>query len=350
MSMDLQQDILFSAHHGLAKVLLNRPKALNALTLEMCHALEAQLRAWTEDETVAAVVVKGAGDKAFCAGGDIRRLSEAARAGDDHPYRFWADEYRLNALIKHCPKPYLALIDGIAMGGGVGLSVHGRYRVVSEHALFAMPETGIGFFPDVGGSYFLPRCPGEIGLYLGLTGHRLKAADMLYAGIATHLIHRLRLPAFELALAEAPGEVASVLARFAEDPGPAPLVAQQAEIDDLFGRPSLEAVMAAVAAGRTEFARQTHELLMRKSPTSLALAFRAIRAGATLDIDGCLRMEWRMASHVPRHLPDFHEGVRAVIIEKDNRPRWSPPLLADLDPAVIEMFFALPEGGELELY
>ena len=136
MSMDLQQDILFSAHHGLAKVLLNRPKALNALTLEMCHALEAQLRAWTEDETVAAVVVKGAGDKAFCAGGDIRRLSEAARAGDDYPYRFWADEYRLNALIKHCPKTYLALIDGIAMGGGVGLSVHGRYRVVSEHALF----------------------------------------------------------------------------------------------------------------------------------------------------------------------------------------------------------------------
>ena len=348
--MDLQQDILFSAHHGLGKVLLNRPKALNALTLEMCHALEAQLRAWTEDETIAAVVVKGAGDKAFCAGGDIRRLSEAARTGDDYPYRFWSDEYRLNALIKHYPKPYLALIDGIAMGGGVGLSVHGRYRVVSEHALFAMPETGIGFFPDVGGSYFLPRCPGEIGLYLGLTGHRLRAADMLYAGIGTHLIHRLRLPAFEQALAEAPGEVASVLTRFAEVSGPAPLAAQRAEIDDLFGRPSLEAVMTAVATSATEFARQTHELLMRKSPTALALAFRAIRAGRALDIDGCLRMEWRMASRVPRHLPDFHEGVRAVIIEKDNRPRWSPPLLADLNPAVIEMFFAPPEGGELELY
>jgi enoyl-CoA hydratase len=348
--MDLQKDILFSAQHGLGKVLLNRAKALNALTLDMCHALEGELRAWAENDGIAAVVVKGAGDKAFCAGGDVRRLSEAARAGEDYPYRFWSDEYRLNALIKHYPKPYLALIDGIAMGGGVGLSVHGRYRVVSEHALFAMPETGIGFFPDVGGSYFLPRCPGEIGLYLGLTGHRLKTADMLYAGIATHFVRRLRLPALEHALAAAPGEIEVVLARFAEDPGPAPLAAQRAEIDDLFGRPSLEAVMAAVAAGTTDFTRKTHELLLRKSPTSLALTFREIRAGAELDIDSCLRMEWRMASRVPPHLPDFHEGVRAAIIDKDNTPRWSPPRLAEVDPAAIEMFFAPAERGELELY
>lgn len=348
--MDLQQDILFSASHNLGKVLLNRPKALNALTLDMCHALEAQLRAWREDARIAAVLVKGAGDKAFCAGGDIRHLSENARAGDDYPYRFWADEYRLNALIKHYAKPYLALIDGIVMGGGVGLSVHGRYRVVSEHALFAMPETGIGFFPDVGGSFFLPRCPGETGLYLGLTGHRLRAADMLYAGIATHLVHRHRLAELEHALAEAPGEIEAVLARFAEDPGPAPLAADRAEIDDLFGRPSLEDVMTALAAGETEFARRTNALLLRKSPTSLALAFREIRAGTKLDIDGCLRMEWRMASRVPGHLPDFHEGVRAIIIEKDNAPRWSPPRLAEVDPAKIEMFFAPSEHGELELY
>lgn len=348
--MDLQEDILFSAQHGIGKVLLNRPKALNALTLDMCHALEAQLRAWAEDAEIAAVVVKGAGDKAFCAGGDIRHLSENARAGADYPYRFWSDEYRLNALISHYPKPYLALIDGIVMGGGVGLSVHGRYRVVSEHALFAMPETGIGFFPDVGGSFFLSRCPGQIGLYLGLTGHRLRAADMLYAGIATHLVHRHRLPELEHALAETPQEIDAVLARFAQDPEPAPLAADRAEIDDLFGRPSLEAVMAALAPGTTAFARKTHELLLRKSPTALALAFREIRAGAALDIDGCLRMEWRMASHVPGHLPDFHEGVRAVIIEKDNAPRWSPPYLAEVDPAKIEMFFAPSEHGELKLY
>ncbi|HEY2113217.1 MAG TPA: enoyl-CoA hydratase/isomerase family protein, partial [Dongiaceae bacterium] len=156
-------DILFSSGGGLGHVLLNRSQALNALTLDMCHALDAQLRAWAKDDGIAAVVVRGAGGRAFCAGGDIRKLSEAAQAGDDYAFRFWHDEYRLNALISHYAKPYLALIDGIAMGGGVGLSVHGRYRVASEHAIFAMPETGIGFFPDVGGSYFLPRCPGQTG-------------------------------------------------------------------------------------------------------------------------------------------------------------------------------------------
>ncbi len=345
----MDPDILFSQQNGLGQVLLNRPTALNALTLEMCHALEARLRAWAEDEAIAAVMVRGAGERAFCAGGDIRRLSKAAEAGDDYAYRFWHDEYRLNALIGHYAKPYLALIDGIAMGGGVGLSVHGRYRVVSEHALFAMPETGIGFFPDVGGSYFLPRCPGQIGLYLGLTGHRLKAADMLYAGIATHYVPRARLPALEQALAAAPREIEDVVARFAEHPGRAHLPGRQAEIDDLFGRPSLEAILAALAASDTEFARHVSETLARKSPTSLALTFREIRAGASLDIDDCLRMEWRMASHAPGHLPDFHEGVRAVIIEKHNKPSWSPARLADVDHAAIDAFFAPAARGELDI-
>jgi enoyl-CoA hydratase len=346
----MEQDILFSAQNGLAKVLLNRPHALNALTLEMCNALEAQLRAWASDERIAAVLIRGAGERAFCAGGDIRRLSETARADDDYPYRFWADEYRLNALINHYPKPYIALIDGIAMGGGVGVSVHGRYRVVSEHALFAMPETGIGFFPDVGASYFLPRCPGQIGLYLGLTGHRLGAADMLYAGIATHFVHRARQPALVHALDGAPDEAATVLARFGDSPGPAPLAEHRAEIDELFGRPSLDDIMAALAASQTAFARQTRETLARKSPTALALAFRALRAGAALDIDDCLRLEWRLASRAPTRLPDFHEGVRAIIIDKDNTPHWSPPCLSDIDPAVIEGFFAPAERGELALY
>jgi enoyl-CoA hydratase len=345
----MDSEILFSSVGGLGQVLLNRPQALNALTLEMCHALEAQLRAWAKKDAIAAVVVRGAGERAFCAGGDIRRLSEAAQAGDDYAFRFWHDEYRLNALISHYAKPYLALIDGIAMGGGVGLSVHGRYRVVSEHALFAMPETGIGFFPDVGGSYFLPRCPGQSGLYLGLTGHRLKAADMLYAGIATHFVPRARLPALDAALSATPEEIESVLARFAEDPGAAYLPSHQAEIDDLFGRPGLEAILAALAASETEFARHVSETLARKSPTSLALAFREIRAGAALDIGDCLRMEWRMASHAPGHLPDFHEGVRAVIIEKHNKPSWSPARLADVDPASLDAFFAPAARGELDI-
>jgi len=345
----MDPDILFSQQNGLGQVLLNRPKALNALTLEMCHELEARLHAWAADDAIAAVVVRGAGGRAFCAGGDIRRLSEAAEAGDDYAYRFWHDEYRLNALIGHYAKPYAAIIDGIAMGGGVGLSVHGRYRVVSEHTIFAMPETGIGFFPDVGGSFFLPRCPGQIGLYLGLTGHRLNAADMLYAGIATHFVHRARLEALDEALAATPAEIDAILARFAEHPGPAHLPGHQAEIDDLFGRPSLAAILAALAASDTEFARHVSETLARKSPTSLALTFREIRAGASLDIDDCLRMEWRMASHAPGNLPDFHEGVRAVIIETHNKPNWSPAQLADVDHAAIDAFFAPAARGELDI-
>jgi enoyl-CoA hydratase len=343
-------DIFFTREGGLAKVVLDRPAALNALTLEMCQALEASLRAWERDETVAAILIRGAGGKAFCAGGDIRRLAEAARAGDDYPGRFWSDEYRLNALIKHLTKPYVAIIDGIAMGGGVGLSVHGSHRIASEHALFAMPETGIGFFPDVGASYFLPRCPGRVGLYLGLTGARLKAADMIHADIATHFVRRANLDGLEAALAQSPGDIAGVLARFAEHPGPSSLAEDRPEIDRYFSEPSLETVLAALEASSDEFARRVRDALAGKSPTSLALAFRELRLGESLAFDDCMRLEWRIASRVPRHLPDFLEGVRAIIVDKDSRPRWSPARLADVDPDAIEDFFAPAEGGELPLY
>ncbi len=344
-----EPEVVFSRDGALGRILLNRPQALNALTLEMCHAIEARLRAWAVDPSIAAVAVRGAGDRAFCAGGDIRRLAEAAKAGEDYPYRFWRDEYRLNALIKHYPKPYVAIIDGIAMGGGVGLSVHGSHRVATERAVFAMPETGIGFFPDVGASYVLPRCPGEIGLYLGLTGCRLKAADMVYAGLATHAVRRARLGEVEAALVARPGNPDEALARFAEEPGPAPLADDRAEIDRLFAHDTLPAVMTALAESGSPFGERTRALLAEKSPTSLALAFRAIRAGAGLAFDDCLRMEWRIASRAPTHLPDFHEGVRAVIIDKDNRPRWSPADLGAVDPAAIDAFFAPSEHGELPL-
>ena len=345
----MDPDIVFTRTGSLGKVLLNRPKALNALTLEMCHALEAQLRAWGADDRIAAVTVRGAGDRAFCAGGDIRRLSQAAQAGDDYPYRFWADEYRLNALIKHYPKPYVALVDGIAMGGGVGLSVHGSHRVATERALFAMPETGIGFFPDVGGSYFLSRAPGRIGFYLGLTGARLTSADMLYAGIATHGVPRARLETLEQALSAA-GDVDSVLARFAGHPGSASLEDHRAEIDFLFAGANLRDIIGKLDASESAFARRTRDMMAEKSPTSLAIAFRQIGEGRRLDFDGCMRLEWRIASRVPKLLPDFHEGVRAVIVDKDNKPRWSPARLEDVDPSRIDAFFAPVDGGELQLY
>jgi enoyl-CoA hydratase/carnithine racemase len=345
----MEQPVIFTRRGGTGEILLNRPQALNALTLDMCHALERQLRDWAADDALRAVVIQGAGGKAFSAGGDIRRLAESARAGDDYPYRFWADEYRLNALIKHYPKPYVALIDGIVMGGGVGLSAHGRFRVVTERAVFAMPETGIGFFPDVGGSFLLSRCPGETGLYLGLTGARLKAADMIYAGIATHHVPQGRLAAVHDALSAEPAHVPDVLARFAEDPGPAPLAVERAAIDRLFAGGSLTGLLAALAADEGEFARQTARTLAAKSPTSLALTFREIREGARLSFDDCLRLEWRIASRVPRHLPDFREGVRALIVDKDNKPRWSPARVEEVDQATIDAFFAPTPLGELQL-
>ena len=346
----MEPEIVFSRAGGIGRVLLNRPKALNALTLEMSHALEDQLRGWAIDEGVQAVLVRAAGDRAFSAGGDIRRLYEAGKSGSDYPYRFWADEYRLDALIKHYPKPYIALIDGIVMGGGVGISIHGSHRVVTEHALFAMPETGIGLFPDVGGSYFLPRCPGRIGLYLGLTGARLKAADILHAGLATHYVPRARLDALERALAADAASVHEVLAAFAEDPGPAPLAHEQAEIDRLFGGENLAALVSALAVDAGRFARRQAETLATKSPTGLHLTFRQLRHGAELAFDDCMRMEWRMVSRVPQELPDFYEGVRAVVIDKDYQPRWSPARLEDVHPAMIDRFFAPSPHGELALY
>jgi enoyl-CoA hydratase len=346
----MEPEIVFSRAGGIGRVLLNRPKALNALTLEMSHAMESQLRAWAGDHAVRAVLVRGAGERAFSAGGDIRRIYDEGRAGGDYPYRFWADEYRLNALIKHWPKPYVAFIDGIVMGGGVGVSVHGSHRVASEHALFAMPETGIGLFPDVAASYFLPRCPGRIGLYLGLTGTRLKAADQLYAGLATHHVPRARLDALEAALARQPENIDEVLSGFAADAGPASLVEQQADIDRLFAGATVEAILAALEADGSSFARSTAGTLATKSPTSLKLAFRQLSLGTGLSFDDCVRMEWRMVSRAPTALPDFYEGVRAAVIDKDNKPRWSPARLEDVDAAAIEAFFAPSPRGELELY
>lgn len=346
----MEPEIIFSRAGGIGRVLLNRPKALNALTLEMSHALEGQLRDWATDQAVRAVVVRAAGERAFSAGGDIRKLYEAGKSGGEYPYRFWADEYRLDALIKHYAKPYVAFIDGIVMGGGVGISVHGSHRLVTEQALFAMPETGIGLFPDVGGSFFLPRCPGQIGLYLGLTGARLKAADMLHAGIATHYVPRARLDVLEKALAADADSIEQVLAAFAGDPGPASLALEREEIDRLFAGESIAAILSALTADGGAFAHRAAQALATKSPSALHLAFRQLRAGARLAFDDCLRMEWRMVSRVPTELPDFYEGVRAAVIDKDNKPRWSPARLEDIDPAMLDRFFAPSPRGELELY
>lgn len=347
----MTDEIQFSVRNGVALILLNRPQALNALTHTMCVPLERHLRDWAADPVVKTVIIKGAGEKAFCAGGDIRKLADRGPEGADYRKRFWHDEYRCNTLIGEYPKPFIALIDGIFMGGGVGLSVHGSHRIVSEHALFAMPETGIGLFPDVGGTYFLPRCPGEIGMYLGLTGARLRGADLLTAGAATHFVRRERMAALEEALvAAAPGntaEVDAVLEKLVADPGPSPLAELRPKIDALFGRDSVPAIIRALEADGSDFAKEQLKFLSGKSPTSMKLTFAQLRRGRSLSLRDCMKLEWRMCNHVAvGH--DFYEGVRAVIIDKDHKPHWQPPTLDAVPDSDIERYFEPVAGGDLQ--
>jgi enoyl-CoA hydratase len=340
-------EVLFERRGAIGLVTLNRPKALNALTHGMCVAMKAQLDPWKTDSAVKTIVIQGEGERAFAAGGDIRALYESGKAGTPYALDFYRDEYILNALIKHYPKPYVALIRGIVMGGGVGVSVHGSHRIADESTTFAMPETGIGLFPDVGGSYFLPRCPGDTGLYLALTGARLKAADALYVGVATHFVPGAEREALigTLASGDAPDKA---IAALASDPGAAPLIALRADIDAHFSKASVEAILASLDKDGSDWARETAKTIRTKSPTSTKLAFRQNREGKTLAFDDCMRMEFRMVNRVVAG-HDFYEGVRATIIDKDNTPKWKPATLAEVSDADIAAYFAKLGSRELPI-
>jgi len=329
-------DIVYDVAGGIAVATLNRPDALNALTLAMVRDFYPRLEDWAADAAVRAVVVRGAGDRAFCAGGDIRALYDGR--GTVFTADFFREEYRLNHAIFRYPKPYVALMDGITMGGGVGLSVHARHRVISEATVFAMPETGIGLFPDVGGSYFLPRMPGETGMYVALTGARLRAADCLFAGIGDVFVPQARHEALIAALRDG-GDVAATLAAFAGDAGPASLAEHKATIDRCFSGDSVEGILAALEGEGGEWARKTLDAMSGKSPTSQKIAFRQIRAGATLEFEDCMRMEYRLSQRVMA-AHDFFEGVRAVVIDKDQSPAWRPESLAAVSDADIDAYFA----------
>ncbi|MEQ1890223.1 MAG: enoyl-CoA hydratase/isomerase family protein [Alphaproteobacteria bacterium] len=345
--MSSAEEVLFERAGGLGVIILNRPEALNALTLGMCHAISAQLHQWREDSTVRSVAVKGAG-RAFCAGGDIRALYDLGLARDEYPYRFYHDEYRLNALIKHYEKPYIALLDGIVMGGGVGVSVHGAHRIVSENLRFAMPETGIGLFPDVGGSYFLSRCPGELGVFLALTGTRISAADALYCGIATAFVPAAQFDNLQAALAQA-ANVDAVIAEFAQTPPDAPPLAQhRTRIDRIFSHDSVEEIVEALLWEGDAWASQTRSTILGKSPISTKVAFRQLREGAKLDFDACMQMEYRLANRFIEG-SDFYEGVRATVIDKGQSPQWNPDTLAAISDAGVDAYFAPLGPRELKL-
>ena len=341
----MTDETLFETRGSLGLITLNRPAALNALNRSMCRAIHHQLDMWREDPSVRAVAIRGAGDRAFCAGGDVVGLHDAGRSGSPEWEGFFHDEYRMNEAIAGYPKPYVALLDGITMGGGVGLSIHAPYRVATERLLFAMPETGIGLIPDVGGTHALPRLPGEIGTYLGLTGARLKAADCVYAGIATHHVPSGQIAALVDALA-AGEDVASALGTFDGGGGEAPLSAHRSAIDRHFFGDDVEAIVASLDGG-DEWARGQASTIRKMSPTSCKLTLRALREGARLDIAGALRNEFRIVCAI-KSGNDFFEGIRAQLIDKDRDPKWRPPTLAEVGAAEIDRYFRPPAVGDLD--
>jgi enoyl-CoA hydratase len=344
------QEVLLEVKGAVGHIVLNRPKALNALTLPMVRLIAPQMEAWAKDKAVKAVVISGAGDRAFCAGGDVAGIYRQKVAGNMSLGRdFFREEYIVNRNIFRFPKPWIALLDGITMGGGVGLSVHGRFRIVTEKFLFAMPETGIGLFPDVGGGHFLPRLPGQLGMYLALTGQRLKAADGLYCGVATHFVSSARIPALKQALESMSGEgdkaVEAVLEKFAGDAGAATLPPHRTMIDHHFGGDSVERIVESLAKDTSEWAQKTAGALAKLSPTSMKITFKQIRDGASMSFEDIMTMEYRMSQGcMAGH--DFYEGVRAVLIDKDNAPQWQPAKLADVTDDIVARHFA-PVSNDL---
>ncbi|UUX50391.1 enoyl-CoA hydratase/isomerase family protein [Nisaea acidiphila] len=349
----MTEEVRFEIRGGFGCITLDRQRALNALTLEIIRAMQVQIDAWAEDPKVGAILVEGAGERAFCAGGDVvavrrSRLEEGSDGGATPQFilDFFGEEYRLNRTISELPKPYIALLDGVTMGGGVGISVHGDFRIVTDRTLFAMPETGIGLFPDVGGGWFLPRCPGETGTYLALTGTPVKAADCLYVGAATHYVPSDGIDALRDALTgiavvdDMAGAIGAVLAEFAAPAGDAPLAAHRDVIDRAFGGDSIEEILGALKETGGAFATETAELLGTRSPTSLKMTLELMRRGARCaSLAEDLEMEFALVQSFMTGA-DFFEGVRALLVEKDRNPKWSPADLSGVGPEQVEAFFA----------
>jgi enoyl-CoA hydratase len=355
--MSAADEILLQRRGGLGIVTLNRPKALNTLSLAMYRVMDPKLLEWGRDPRVRAIVVQGAGDRAFCAGGDVRAIYDARShppGAGDYKADFFREEYRLIQRVHRFPKPYIALMDGIAMGGGMGVSVNGSHRVASERSLCAMPEVHIGLFPDVGATRYLNLCPGRVGLYLALTGVRIKAADMLYCGFATHYARHERiadltsaLSAIEWRAGEERAQADAVLARFHEDPGAPPLASLREQIDRCFAGETVEAILDALAKDGSDWARETRATVERASPVSLKITFHQMKLGdARMDIETALALEYRMTQHVMA-AHDFFEGIRAMLVDKDQKPRWEPASLAGVAEAQVARYFE--SLGEREL-
>jgi enoyl-CoA hydratase len=326
-------------------ITLNRPEALNSLNLPMLGGMLQQLRSWARDDRVKVVVVRGAGGKAFCAGGDVRAVYEA-RGDADFMDRVYRVEYELDEYISRYPKPYVALMTGYTMGGGCGISVHGAFRVVTETTVVAMPEVSIGLFPDVAGSCFLSRCPGATGLYAGLTGARLSGADAMYLGLADYFIPAARLDELVDTIARS-GEAHAALQSLTVMPPRSEIAVRRSDIDACFSRDTVAGILSALHGLPADWARDAERAMLADSPTSLEITLRAIREGASKSLQECLVTDFRIAQRLMTE-HDYFEGTRALIIDKDRRPRWNPATLAQVDPKWIDHLVSPLDERELE--
>jgi enoyl-CoA hydratase len=338
--MSEEPEVLIRIEGAVGRITLNRPKALHALTTSMCRQMIEALSTWIDNPIVKLVLLDHAGERGFCAGGDIRMLAESG-AGDGRAAReFFHTEYRLNELLFRYPKHIIAIMDGVTMGGGVGLSRPCRFRIATERTVFAMPETGIGLFPDVGGGWYLPRMPDHIGLWLALTGARIKAADCELVGIATDYIETSSVERFKQGLISDPASMETLLTELEADPGRPSLAAHQDEIRHAFSRDSVEAIVAELERMDSDWAREQLKVLATKSPQTMKVAFRQLQLGLkSRTFAENMAMEYRIGARVvQRH--DFLEGVRAVIVEKDNAPKWDPPTLEAVTDGMLDSIFA----------
>ncbi len=342
-------EVEYAVHRGIGRVRLNRPKALNSLTTAMCSSLQAQLTAWAQDEAVAAVFIEGAGDKGLCAGGDVRALRELLLAGDRAAVvDFWAEEYALNGLIADYPKPYVAWMDGVVMGGGVGVSAHGSHRLVTERAKVAMPETIIGFFPDVGGLYYLAHAPGELGTHVALTGLPVTGADAVALGLADAVVPSSAKDDLLSDLSPIFGEdshaARAFLGRFGtrgEDSTAAPASALEAQrdwIDECYAGHDAAVILQRLRTHDDPAARDAGEAIAARSPHSVVITLEAIRRAAAMDVHQVLAQDTTLGAHFAAH-PDFIEGVRALLVDKDKNPQWADATVADVDPALVATAF-----------
>ena len=345
--MTSEPEVLARVQSGLGRLTLNRPKALHALNRAMCDAMIEALLAWRDDDAVKSILIDHAGERGFCAGGDIRMIAESGKGDASEARAFFDTEYKLNHLLFDYPKPVTALVDGIVMGGGVGVSEPADVRIATERTTYAMPETGIGLFPDVGGGWFLPRLPGQTGVWLALTGARLKAADTVFLGIHTHYLPSDALEAFRAILAADPAHPIDVADGLETDAGEPPIEPHLPAIERLFAFDTVEAIFAALEADGSDWALAQLATLKTKSPQSLKVTLRQLRTGATLEsFADNMAMEYRLGGRVVR-TPDFQEGVRAVIVDKDNAPKWSPADIHGVSDAELDALFApLPADEE----